>query len=126
MVTRTGPSQSWKRGALITELVVAMAILAIAVLPLAFTFAHERQLLRRSYAHAVAMEIVDGELEILAAGEWRAFRSGTQPYAVKAEAAPNLPPGRFELTITTNRVRLKWIPQENHFGGGITREVQIK
>ena len=119
-------SQFSNRGALVTELVVAMAILAIAVLPLAFTFVHERQLLKRAYCHAVAMEIVDGELEILAAGEWQAFPPGTLPYTVNAQAATNLPPGRFELTITTNRVRLEWIPQQSHVGGRITREAQIR
>lgn len=126
MVRTQVSSRHAQRGALITELVVAMAILAIAILPLAFTFAHETQLLRQAYCHAVAMEIVDGELEVLAAGEWRAFASGTQPYSVKAQAATNLPPGAFQLTVSTNRVRLEWIPQASHVGGRITREARVK
>ena len=126
MVRAQVPSRNAQRGALITELVVAMAILAIAILPLAFTFAQEMKLLRRAYCHAVAMEIVDGEMEILAAGEWRAFPSGMQPYTVKSHAATNLPPGAFQLTISTNRVRLEWIPRESHLGGRIAREARVR
>ena len=35
-----------ERGLLMVDLVVGMAILTLAVIPLAFPFAHERQLLR--------------------------------------------------------------------------------
>jgi hypothetical protein len=111
-----------QRGALTTEMVVAMSILLIAVVPLALSLTHERQLLRRSYVKAVAMEIVDGETEVLAAGEWRRFQPGTQPYTVNTLAAARLPAGRFELNITSNRVRLDWIPQVDHAGGRVTRE----
>lgn len=126
MVTAEVRSRGAQRGALTTELVVAIAILAIAVLPLAFSFTHEMKLLRRAYGHAVAMEIVDGEMEILAAGEWRAFTSGTQPYVVKAHAATNLPPGAFQLSISTNHIRLEWIPRESHGGRRIAREAQVR
>jgi len=52
------------------------------VLPLAYSVASEKRLARASYQRAVAMEIVDGEIEILAAGEWLAFKSGAQDYQV--------------------------------------------
>jgi hypothetical protein len=126
MVSRRTYSNLPKRGALVMELVVAMAILAIAVVPLAFSFVHERQLLRRAYTNAVAMEIVDGEMEVLAAGEWQAYPKGTHPYSVKALAATNLPRSVFELTITNKRVRLEWIPQQHHVGGRIVREAQVE
>jgi hypothetical protein len=119
-------SRNARRGALITELVVAMAILTLAVMPLAFSFVHERQLLKRAYYHAAAMEIVDGEMEILAAGEWRSFAPGQRPYIVRAGAAAHLPPGEFQLTVLTNRVRLEWIPQGTHVGGRIAREALVK
>ena len=113
-------------GALMTEAVVAMAMLTLAVFPLAFSFYHERVLLKAAYYRAAAMEIVDGEMEILAAGEWRSFPSGTQPYTVHAAAATNLPPGEFQLTIVTNRVRLEWQPHEKHSGGPVVREASGK
>jgi len=40
-----------------------------------------------SYQRAVAMEIVDGEIEILAAGEWLAFKSGAQDTRFHSVAA---------------------------------------
>ena len=115
-----------ERAALITEAVVAMAMLTLAVLPLAFSFHHERTLLKASYSRAVAMEVVDGEMEILAAGEWHSFPPGTQAYTVHATAAMNLPPGEFQLTISSNRVRLTWQPSEKHSGGTVIREASVK
>ena len=58
-----------QRGLLLTEMVVAMAILVVAVLPLAYSIISEQRLLRTYYQRAVAMEIVDGEMEALVAGE---------------------------------------------------------
>ncbi len=119
-------NHSRQRGVLMTEMVVAMAIIVIAVLPLAFSIAYEQRLLRVEYNKAVAMEIVDGEMEVLAAGGWHAFRQGTQPYPVRADAARNLLPGRFELTITGKHLRLEWVPAKQGEGGGVVREVTIR
>jgi hypothetical protein len=115
-----------ERAMLSTELVVAMAILLIAVLPLGYSFVGDTRVLRATYQRAVAMEIVDGEMEILAAGEWRAFPEGAQSYVVQAGAATNLPPGRFQLTRTGNQLRLEWLPDRKHAGGNIVREVTLK
>lgn len=114
-----------ENGSFMVELMVAMAILGMALIPLAFSFAQEQKLCRTYYHRAVAMEIVDGELEILAAGEWRLFKKGLQPYPVRAESAQNLPPGRFVLTIDLQRVRLEWIPNKKNQGGRVFREVQL-
>ena len=78
---------------LLAEMAVAIAILVIALLPLGYAAGFNARLFRANYERAVAMEIVDGEMEILAAGEWRAFPEGPQPYAVHAKAAASLPPG---------------------------------
>ena len=84
MVIRSASCQARKRGALMTELVVAMAILAGALLPLAYSIASERRVAHSAYQRAVAMEIVDGEMEALAAGGWRAFVPGIREYTVRA------------------------------------------
>ena len=55
-------------GALMVELLVALAIMAGVLLPLAYSFTSERRLARAYYNRAVAMEIVDGEMEALVAG----------------------------------------------------------
>ena len=115
-----------ERGALITELVVAMAIIVIALFPLAFSFAQETRFLRACYNRAIALEIVDGEVEVLLAGEWRAFKEGAQDYAPHALAATNLTSGKFQLTIKNRRVRLEWLPSEKDQGAKVVREVTVK
>jgi hypothetical protein len=126
MVTRTKTSAARKRGALMVELVVAMAILVTALLPIAYSIMSEKRLARATYQRAVAMELVDGELEVLAAGGWRAFSAGTTEYSVRAGAATNLPPGKFLLTVAPDRIRLAWKPDVKHQGGSVVREVAIK
>jgi hypothetical protein len=104
------------------ELVVAMAILVVAMIPLAFSFLQEQKLCRAYYYRAVAAQVVDGEMEALLAGEWRAFPVGTQPYQARAEAVKNLPPGRFTLSRTGARLRLEWTPEKRNQGGPVVRE----
>jgi hypothetical protein len=121
-------SRRAENGMLMAELVVAMAILMIAVMPIGYSFMQDARLFRVTYQRAVAMEIVDGEMEILVAGEWRAFPEGPQAYTVHAEAAANLPPGRFQLTRAGNQLRLEWAPIDKRgMGvGTVVREVTLK
>jgi len=112
--------------ALIAELIVAMAILVAAVFPLSLSFFNDARALRAEYCRAVAMEIVDGEMEILMAGEWRAYSEGTHVYLVQAEAARNLPPGQFQLTRTGNHIRLEWAAVEKRGIGNIVREATVR
>jgi hypothetical protein len=114
-----------ERGALTADLVVAMAILVVAAIPLAFAFEQETGICRARYNEAVAMEIVDGEMEILAAGEWRAFPVGTNVYRVQAAAARNLPAGRFLLTVGEQKLRLEWKPEKHRVGRPVVREVRL-
>jgi hypothetical protein len=93
---------------LTTELVIGMAILVIAVLPIGYSLVNDARALRSTYQRTVAMEIVDGEMEILAAGQWHSVPEGTNIYPVHALAATNLPPGQFKLARTGNHLQLKW------------------
>lgn len=115
-----------QRGMLMTDLVVAMAILALAIVPLGFSFARERQLLKIEYHQAVINEIVDGEMEILAAGDWKNFPDGSQVYSVRARAAAALPPGHFQLNKAGNHLRLEWTPDKRQDIGAVVREVTVK
>ena len=120
------PRQPLKpRGMLLAELAVAIALLAIALLPLGYAAGSNARLFRAKYQRAVAMEIVDGEMEILAAGEWRAFPEGPQPYPVHAKAAASLPPGEFQFTRAGNHLRLQWSSPEKRGIGGVVREVTV-
>ena len=113
-------------GALLVELLVAMALLVGVLFPLAYSFATERRLARSYYQRAVAIEIVDGEMEALLAGEWHAFAPGTHDYPVHAGAATNLPPGQFSLTVQPPKLRLRWQPAQKDRGGPVTREAILK
>ena len=104
------------------EVAVGIAILVAVLLPLSLSMLKDQKLCRAYYHRAVAMEIVDGEMEILAAGEWRAFQPGSQPYPVRAEAAKNLPPGRFILTRENRLIRLEWVPNKLLGIGPVLRE----
>src|ERR1700722_5010624 len=115
-----------KGGYLEMDLVVALAILALAIIPLAFSFGQEREMLRLDYSRAVADEVVDGEMEILAAGDWKSFPDGQQNYTVNSHAAANLPPGSFEFTKTGNHLRLQWTPKKKEGIGAIVREFTIR
>jgi hypothetical protein len=116
-----GPRRS-EAGALMAEMLVALGLLAFTLLPLSVSFAREQATARALYHRAVAIALVDGEIEVLAAGEWRRFARGTHEYAVQAESARNLPPGRFQLTLTEELVRLEWLPGTRGGGGRVVRE----
>lgn len=111
---------------LIAELVVAMGIAVAVLAPLSIGFVKDAHLLRAEYYRAVAMEIVDGEMEILVAGEWQAYPEGTHEYKVSARAAANLPRGKFMLTRTGNRLRLEWSAATARGIGRIVREATVK
>lgn len=121
-LNRTPTLRARQRGLLQADLLVAMAILAVAMLPLSAGFMTEQKVLRSHYWRAVAMEMVDGEMEILVAGEWRARPEGVHPYPVKADAVKHLPPGKFTLTRTGKTLRLEWTPGQGGSGGAVVRE----
>jgi hypothetical protein len=92
------------------------------MLPLGGAWYHEKKLLRVYYGDAVAMEILDGEMEVLAAGDWRSFTEGRHELKPTALAATNLPPGQFILTREPQRVRLEWLPKH---GRKMAREITL-
>jgi hypothetical protein len=119
-------SRRAQHGILMMDLFVAMAILSMAIVPLGFSFARERQVLKIEYLRGVANEIVDGEMEILAAGDWKNFPDGAHNYSVHARAAASLPPGHFQLNKTGNHLRLEWTPDKRQGVGAVVREVTVK
>jgi len=114
-----------RQGFLQIDLLVGLAILTIAVLPLGYSFARERQVLKMEYYRSVLNEIVDGEMEILAAGAGKNLPSGSQPYSVHAGAAAGLPAGHFQLTKTGNHLRLEWDSDNKHGVGTVSREASL-
>ena len=111
--------------ALLVELTVAVGILAVVLAGFAASYGQDVKLLRAYYYRAAAMEIVDGEMEALAAGEWRAYGEGRHDYAVRAESAKSLPDGRFVLTVGKGLVRLEWCPDRPGKAPRVVREARI-
>ena len=94
----------------------------MVLLPLGFSFVEEQHVCRVYYWRAVAMEAVDGEMEVLAAGEWRTFAAGEHPYVVHSESAKFLPPGKFVLRVRERSLRLEWRPDKMRNGVPVIRE----
>lgn len=115
-----------QRAALMIELLVAVALLLAGLLPIAYGIASEKKLARASYQRALAMEIVDGELEALIASGMDGLTNGTSKYTVRAGAAVNLPPGAFFLTVSPNLLRLEWRPALKDNGGTVLREARFQ
>jgi hypothetical protein len=122
MVICATPNRVRAGGWMVLECVVALGILITVMVPISFSFMSEHRACQGSYYRAVAMELVDGEMEILRAGEWRQFPRGAQPYSIHSAAAGNLPPGRFLLTVEEHLIRLEWQPAGKDQGGKVTRE----
>lgn len=108
VITKRKFSKAREAGALMTELVIALAILASTMIPFSFSFLREQKVLKNYYQRAVAMEIVDGEMEVLQAGEWKNFSEGAHAYKTTAAAVKNLPEGKFTFTRHGEQLRLEW------------------
>jgi hypothetical protein len=117
---------SGKRAIVAADLAVGLSLIAMVVIPLSYTWLKEHHVLRSQYYRAVAMQIVDGEMEILAAGEWRSLPDGTNSYPVNHAAIKVLAPGRFISTKIDRRVKLEWIPERKGLGRRVVREVEIQ
>ena len=110
------PGSGWK---------IAMGILAAVLIPLAFSFSLEQKLLQAYYHRAIALTLIDSEMELLAAGEWKGLEEGSREYSISARTAENLPPGRFVLTVDLPKLRLEWVPDRKQRGGVVSREIEL-
>ena len=109
------------------EVMVALGVLMAVVTPLVFTILQDQRQARDLYLRAVVMEIVDGEMEVLAAGAWREHELGPHEYSINANSATNLPSGKFIFTRTEKNIRLEWRPQDEFADRRIkvTREARL-
>jgi hypothetical protein len=124
----SGRGQGWvpshrNAGFVEADLVIALAILVVALLPLAYSFVADQRAMRVAYERAAAMQLVDGEMELLAAGGWRHYSPGTNVITLTGNAAVNLTTNRALLILETNSVRLEWRPAKRA-SAGIIREVK--
>jgi len=115
-----------QRGILQLDLIAALAILTIAIMPLGFSFMRERQALRIEYFRGVLTELVDGEMEILAAGAAKSLPDGPQNLTVQSAALAKLPAGHFQLTKSGRHLQVTWSPDDKCGISTITRETTLK
>lgn len=113
-----------RRGVLEVDMLIAMALLLGAAIPLMCTFASDARALRLGYNRAVAMECVDGELEVLAAGAWRQQPLGTNQITFSGIAARNLRPPTALFIRRPDAIRVEWRPDSNRTVC-IAREVKL-
>lgn len=123
----TDKKRKRERGSvLLSELIGAMLILTLAMVPIILMLTKDQQAYRKYYFKAVAMEIVDGEMEVLRAGYWKEFEQGIQTYPTTANSATNLPDGELLLTLEAKKIRLEWKPKEERYQSvHIVREVDL-
>jgi len=107
MVIRPGIRKS-QRGVLEVDMLIAIALLFIAAIPLMCSFGADAHALRFEYDRAVAMECVDGEMEVLAAGAWRNYPLGTNVISLSGNAAVNLRPATATFIRQSDSIRLEW------------------
>ena len=99
MKTHLIPSRARRTAAHIqADLVTALGLIALTVLPLGYGYLHHRQVVRNATTRAVVLELVDSEMEILAAGEHRAFQPGGAFSTASSAAPPHSPPMEVEIT----------------------------
>ena len=115
-----------RRGFLQIDLIAALTILTIVIVPLGYSFARERKALKAEYYRSVINELVDGEMEILVAGAANELPVGSQPILLSSRAADQLPQGHFQLTKTGAHLRLEWTPDSKCGVSAVIREADLK
>lgn len=125
MVNKPTTHHRSQRGIVAADLAIALGIIALVIAPLTHSWLKEQQVMSGLYKRSIAMQIVDGEAEILAAGEWIELPTGSHPYAVTGAAAKNLPEGKFIATRTTDSIKLEWVPTKRGYGGPVVRLIKL-
>ncbi|HEY1169921.1 MAG TPA: hypothetical protein VGH19_01010 [Verrucomicrobiae bacterium] len=105
---KPGAQRISEKGMLMVELNAALGIMMLLIFSLAVPIAWDRAVIRSTSHRAVAMEIVDGEAEILMAGAWKSYGTGAHEYPMPYKAAEALPKGRFVLLVEDKGVALEW------------------
>lgn len=103
-----------------------MALVLLVVAPITHSWLNEQRIIRNYYYRAIAMQIVDGEMEILVAGAGTSLKEGSKEYAIKARSAENLPPGKFTIARNGNQLTLTWRPDKRSHGSEVKREVVLQ
>ena len=108
------------------DVAVAITVLALVFIPLNVSSSGDLDLARRQYFEAVALQLIDGEMDVLLAGERRKYTPGEHQIKPVGEAVQNLPEGEFVLTVHDQKLTLAWVPTKRAKWGRVERVVELK
>ena len=108
------------------DVAVAITVLALVFIPLSVSSSGDLDLARRHYFEAVALQLIDGEMDVLLAGEHRKYTTGEHRITPVGEAVQNLPEGEFVLTVHDQKLTLAWVPTKRAKWGRVERVVELK
>ena len=108
------------------DVAVAITVLALVFIPLSVSSSGDLGLARRQYFEAVALQLIDGEMDVLLAGERRKYTPGEHQIKPVGEAVQNLPEGEFVLTVHDQKLTLAWVPTKRAKWGRVERVVELK
>ena len=108
------------------DVAVAITVLALVFIPLSVSSSGDLDLARRQYFEAVALQLIDGEMDVLLAGERRKHTTGKHRIKPIGEAVQNLPEGEFVLTVHDQKLTLAWVPAKRAKWGRVERVVELK
>ena len=115
-----------RRAFLQLDVAIALTLLALVFIPLSVSSSGGLDLARRHYFEAVALQLIDGEMDVLLAGERRKYTLGEYGITPVGEAVQNLPEGKFVLTVKQKQLTLTWVPTKRAKWGRVERVVQLK
>ena len=108
------------------DVAVAITVLALVFIPLSVSSSGDLDLARRHYFEAVALQLIDGEMDVLLAGERRKYTPGEHQIKPVGEAVQNLPEGEFVLTVHDQKLTLAWVPTKRAKWGRVERVMELK
>ena len=108
------------------DVAVAITVLALVFIPLSISSSGDLDLARRHYFEAVALQLIDCEMDVLLAGERRKYTTGEHRITPVGEAVQNLPEGEFVLTVHDQKLTLAWVPTKRAKWGRVERVVELK
>lgn len=111
-----------RAGGLLPDLAVALLLLTVALLPLAYSFASQRRLLQAEMDRAAVVQLVDGELELLLAGPWKNLPDGSSTIVLRTNGMARAVAGTCVVMKQGRALKIEWTPQAHSGVGRVVRE----
>ena len=108
------------------DVAIAITVLALVFIPLSVSSSGDLDLARRHYFEAVALQLIDGEMDVLLAGEHRKYTPGEHRIKPVGESVQNLHEGEFVLSVQHEKLTMAWMPKKLDKWGRVERVVELK